>query len=393
MNAIKSTLTVNNLAQIQKGSVEFGDFTLIVGPQASGKSIFLQLLKLILDRHNISSVLKTNGYDWGKDSKLLLDLYFGETMSGIWKKNTEVRFEDQPYFPSSFLPKQGVGDRAREEKLFYIPAQRVVSMHQGWPRNFGSFDIGDPYALKSFSETIRILIEKESTKRQDESNKVFPNSRRIKAPLRRLLDSSIFFGASVELDKSSLKKRFVLHVAESKLPFMTWSAGQKEFMPLLLSFYYLMPAAKISTKDNIKWVVIEEPEMGLHPQAIQSVMVVFLELIARGYKVVISTHSPVLLELAWAMNYVKKYSGKPQDLFELFSLPYNQSLKRVFEKVIKEKTFGTYYFKRQKRGVSIEDISSLDASSTDLSIANWGGLSEFASKASDVVSKLVANEK
>jgi energy-coupling factor transporter ATP-binding protein EcfA2 len=388
----KNTLAVRGLAQIQKGSVEFGDFTLIVGPQASGKSIFLQLFKLILDRHNISSVLRTNGYDWGRDSKLFLDLYFGETMSGIWKGTTQVKFEGEVYYPDSFLPKQGVGDRSREEKLFYIPAQRVVSMHQGWPRNFGSFDIGDPYALKSFSETIRVLMEKDSTRRLAQT-KVFPNPRRIKEPLRKLLDSSIFFGAAVELDRSSLKKRFVLHVADSRLPFMTWSAGQKEFMPLLLSFYHLMPSAKISLRDSIKWVVIEEPEMGLHPQAIQSVMVVLLELMARGYNVVISTHSPVLLELAWAMNYVKKFGGGPEDVFALFSLPYNQSLQRVFEKIIRDKTFKTYYFKRQEGGVRIKDISSLDAGSKDPSTANWGGLTEFASKASDVVAKMVAHEE
>jgi hypothetical protein len=172
---------------------------------------------------------------------------------------------------------------------------------------------------------------------------------------------------------------------------MTWSAGQKEFMPLLLSFYHLIPSSKASLRENIKWVIIEEPEMGLHPRAIESIMVVFLELIARGYKVIVSTHTPVLLELAWALKYVKEYKGTPDDLFELFSLPKSASLQKVFKTVIQEKSFNTYYFNLEKDGAVVKDISSLDAGSEDKAVSNWGGLSEFGSKASDIVSKLVAN--
>lgn len=181
-----------------------------------------------------------------------------------------------------------------------------------------------------------------------------------------------------------------MNIGRSRLPFMTWSAGQKEFMPLLLSFYHLIPPEKGMLRDNIKWVVIEEPEMGLHPRAIQSAMVIFLELLARGYKVIVSTHSPVLLELAWAIKYVKEYDGTTTDLFELFSLPDNDYLQKVFDSVISNKVFSTYYFELGKNGATIKDISSLDAGSDDASISNWGGLSEFGSKASDVVSKLVA---
>ncbi len=389
----ESILAVKDLAQIRSGAVAFGDFTLLVGPQASGKSIFLQLLKLIIDRHHISNTLRINGFDWGGRAENLLELFFGESMSGIWRAETEVKFEGKSYTPASFLPKQGVGEAAKEERLFYIPAQRVVTMYQGWPRSFGAFDIGDPYVLKSFSETVRVLMEKESSNGKGHPGKVFPTSGRIKEPLRKALDESIFYGATIEMDRSSLKKRFLLQVGGSKLPFMNWSAGQKEFMPLLLSLYHLIPSSKVSTKGNIQWVVIEEPEMGLHPRAIQSVLLVCLELIERGYKVVVSTHSPVLIELAWAMNYIQAYGGTADSLFELFSIPKSTGLKKDFNHVIANKTFRTYYFQRQDAGVQIKDISSLDAGSEDIAIANWGGLSEFAGKAADVVSKLASHEE
>lgn len=386
-------LKIKSFGPIAEADIRFGDLTLFVGPQASGKSILLQLVKLIMDRYNVPSVLKQNNYEWGKKNENFLDLFFGESMSSIWNPETKIEFDEKEYILSSFLTKQGIRESSRTEKLFYIPAQRVVTMAQGWPRSFGSFDIGDPFVLKQFSESIRVLMERETINGDSKHSNVFPKSNRIKEPLRKILDESIFHGASVESDNSSLKRRFLLKVGESKLPFMTWSAGQKEFMPLLLSLYYLMPASKVKLKNEIKTVIIEEPEMGLHPKAIQALMVVFLELIARGYKLIISTHSPVLLELLWAMNYIKDLNGTPTDLFELFSLEKNASMATTFKTIINEKTFATYFFEQNDEGVVVKNISSLDAGSDDKAISNWGGLTDFASKSGDIVSKLVANEK
>jgi len=389
-------LTVQNLAQIRKGTVEFADFTLIVGPQASGKSIFLQLLKLIIDRHNIIEILRMNNYDWGKDADTFFDLYFGEGMSGMWKNNTKVLFNEEEYEKSSFLPQRGKRSLdATDEKLFYVPAQRVVTIAQGYPLHFGGFGINDPFVIKQFSETIRILMDAEISGASEQQMLIFPKPNRIKEPLRDIIDESIFCGASVEVDKSRARKSFVLKMKRGKsgLPFLAWSAGQKEFMPLLASLYYLLPSAKVSRRDKINWVVIEEPEMGLHPKAIEAVMILCMELLWRGYKLVISTHSPVMLELAWAMNYFQKYNVKPKDLFELFNLPRNQALENTFYAAINSKTFATYYFNRMQDLVQIENISSLDAGNSKKSIANWGGLTDFASRAGDTISKLIPDEE
>jgi len=384
------TLSVSNLAQIQDCTVEFGDLTLIVGPQASGKSIFLQLLKLLVDRNQIFETLEQHAYSWeSKDFSRLLDLYFGESMSGIWKDNTKVTWNNKIQTRTSILNRQGTRDTSKIEKMFYIPAQRVVAMSQGWPRPFNSFDAGDPYILKSFSETLRVLMELEFSNGNGKNNDIFPGPGKISADLRNQIDSSIFHGASVNLDKKSLRKRFLLKVGDHELPYMTWSAGQKEFMPLLLSLYHLIPSGNSTKKENIDWVIIEEPEMGLHPQAIQTVMLLALQLIQRGYKVVISTHSPVLLEMAWAINHIKNLEGGANDMFDLFDLKKNASMREIFNSAI-EKEFKTWYFEREQEGIHIRDISSLDPGSDNPDIANWGGLSAFSGRAAEVVSKLAA---
>ncbi len=70
---------------------------------------------------------------------------------------------------------------------------------------------------------------------------------------------------------------------------MTWTAGQREFTPLTLGLYHLLPSVKLRKREETDWVVLEEPEMGLHPQAVTVVMLLVLELLWRGYRVVWSS--------------------------------------------------------------------------------------------------------
>ena len=47
-------LQVDNFAQIKRAKITFGDLTVLVGPQASGKSLLLQIWKFALDRREIA---------------------------------------------------------------------------------------------------------------------------------------------------------------------------------------------------------------------------------------------------------------------------------------------------------------------------------------------------
>lgn len=80
-----SKLQVNHLGQIKHAQVEFGDLTVFVGPQATGKSILLQLLKLLVDNGPILSELARFNIDWRGEESSFLELYFGEGMSEIFQ--------------------------------------------------------------------------------------------------------------------------------------------------------------------------------------------------------------------------------------------------------------------------------------------------------------------
>jgi predicted ATP-dependent endonuclease of OLD family len=264
-----------------------------------------------------------------------------------------------------------------------------LSISDGRPKFFTEFDESVPYVLRHFSETLRQLLQNG----MDKQEAVFPQGNRLKAPLRKSFNDSIFHDGKVIIDNKSGQKKFKMEIDGMNIPFMTWSAGQKEFMPLLLSFYWLCPPSKISKRDSIKYVIIEEPEMGLHPQAIKSVLLQVIDLLSRDYKVIISTHSTVLLEFAWVFNFLRQSKAGENALFDLFEMSKTAPTKRLFENIIRDKVFNTYYFNRENNKVTVKDISTLDAGSEDSATSNWGGLSEFAGIATNIVSKYFVDEK
>jgi energy-coupling factor transporter ATP-binding protein EcfA2 len=381
------SLKIKLFGPIKNADVHFGDLTLLVGPQASGKSIFLQLLKLIIDKYPIRKTVEQFGYIWKKEDDIL-NLYFGENMYKIWRANSEIFFDDKSFPRNFLLPKKGRGEGKAmndEERLFYVPAQRILSIADGRPKTFMEFDPTAPYVLRYFSETLRLLLQNSM------GNSIFPVPHRLKDSLRNMFNNTIFHDGKIVVDDRMGQKKFRMQIGDMDVPFITWSAGQKEFMPLLLAFYRLCPPSKVK-KDSYQYVVIEEPEMGLHPQAIKAVILQVIDLLSRDYKVIISTHSPVWLEFAWAFNYLKANPVK-NALNELFDLRIIPQTKRLFENILKSKTINAFYFSREQDLVVTKDITSLDANSDDIDIAEWGGISQFAGKAADIVSKYCMDEK
>src|SRR5207253_11144106 len=78
-------LRIQQVAHIADADIRFGDLTVLVGPQATGKSILLQFHKLLVDIGCVLAEMKRYGLDWEKDLAGFLDIYFGEGMRGIWR--------------------------------------------------------------------------------------------------------------------------------------------------------------------------------------------------------------------------------------------------------------------------------------------------------------------
>lgn len=247
-------LEVARFGPLRDASVEFGDLTVLVGPQATGKSLFVQLAKAIADAGAIRNDLKSHGFDWlhGKDP---------------------------------------VADY-----------------------------------------------------------------------------SSLYFGGGLE-------------------------GLLREFTPLLLSMVWLMPPASAARREKLNTVVIEEPEMGLHPSAILGFTLLVLVLLHRKYRVIISTHSPSVLDVVWALRSLRETSkcravGALRAIFEIAA--GDNQLNATFRTAL-ESALKVHYFDRHGSTVTVRDISTLDPSSTDEAAAGWGGLSGFSGRIADIVGSTISH--
>jgi hypothetical protein len=326
--------------------------------------------------------MRRHGFDWAGDFSELLETYYGEGMSGLYKKDeTRLWFDGKPQVFAG-LARYRSSKTLFEPAFFYVPAQRVLTLRNGWPRPFTDYSPGDPFAVREFSERIRLEFSG--------SDSLFPKTQRLNKPLRDLLATAYFHKFNLKIEKYRSQKRLVLVSPNAKqtLPFMVWSAGQREFVPLLLSLYWLMPAGSTSQRDQMEWVVIEEPEMGLHPVAISVILLICLELLRRGYKVCLSTHSQHVLDLVWALRLLKHTKADPSVVLDLFGVRKKgePALLKLAKSVL-EKTTKVFAFDTKGQ---THDISELDPGS-DLHIERtWGGLTEFGGQVSDVVARAVS---
>ena len=383
-------LTIKNFGPIKEAHITFGDLTFLIGPQASGKSLSLELLKLIVDKQHIIPTLSNYNYILSKtDAKNILECYFGEGLSGIFQKETEISFGGNPFSSQDLLKVLTLqkAPEQQQEAVFYVPAQRILSIADGRPKNFMEFDTSTPYVLRRFSETLRVFMQGGL----GNPDTIFPMGNRLKGEIKESINENIFHDAQVIIDKTGNQRNMKLAIDNLRIPFMAWSAGQKEFMPLLLAIYCLSgPPTSVVNKADYKWVIIEEPEMGLHPRAILSVLLEIIELMQSGYKVVISTHSTMFLDFAWVFNNIYSLSEKKfkQAICDLFGVNADSAMFSLFER-LNTKMVKTYYSAKSAthEGVTFADISTLDAFSEDIDVSEWGGLSSFAGKTSEIVSR------
>lgn len=377
------TLRLQDIGPITDVNLTFGDLTVFVGPQATGKSIALQFLKLLVDKGRVLQQLRQYGIDWEGNQRMFLDAYFGEGMHSIWRTGSRIA-EDGRNVDISNLVRRS--KPKSEEHAFLVPAQRVLALRNGWPRPFADYAPGDPFSVRDFSEKLRGLVEKEFVGKAV----LFPQKGRLKNELRGLLKRHVFGDFGLRVDKLASQKRLVLSGGEDQsdpLPYMVWSAGQREFVPLLLGLYWLMPPTKATRRGKLEWVMLEEIEMGLHPRAINVVLLMVLELVARGYKVCVSTHSPQVLEAIWAIARLARSGSDPRSLLDLFGASCTQQMRNLAQSIL-QKDYRVYYFDREA-GQS-RDISVLDPGSDDDAVAGWGGLAEFSAKANAAVADAAA---
>ncbi|MCA8135685.1 ATP-binding protein [Burkholderia cepacia] len=374
-------LSIRNFAHLSQVDLTLGDLTVLVGPQGAGKSLALQWLKAAMDGRQLVDALKAAGHPTER-ADVLIDLIFGTGMAPAWKEGrSEIVLNGKKISPKNLAR---IGDG--KERLFFVPAHRSMLISDGWASPFQKLTSDTPAVARIFSQN---LFDRFSGK---DAGTLFPVEKRLKREIREAIDKAVFHGGKVGIEEDAQHaRRLRLVHGKMHLPFMTWTAGQREFTPLMLGLYHLLPSVKLRKRADTNWVILEEPEMGLHPQAVTAVMLLVLELLWRGYRVVLSTHSPHVLTMLWMMRQLKAHNARWQLVCEAFGV--TNSMQNVAKSALsKDYRAHLLQFDASSRVTSL-DISELDPGADDDRIAGWGGLTEYSSRFGDVVRKAVNEDQ
>ncbi len=376
-------LRAEHFAQLEAFDLTWGHLTILVGPQATGKSLVAQLWKWVLDKTFVYDVLKDYGFILDPHqpdfAPTFADAYFGEGLGrAAWRPQTRVWLQHEPWTP-----------RVRPhhywslEQVLYIPAHRALCLLDSRPRPFRDFSAADPFVLKHFSEQMRKSLEPAlgqgvKLEAPDASQPAW-----LTAIWRQLYPDAAGIRLQVRQQWRIVQH---LHGHAAPLPLMTWSSGQREFFPLLWAAQTtLMDTA---TPQAYSWIVIEEPEMGLHTAALRAFLMLVAHWLTRGYRVILTTHAAQIVEFAWVLRQAQRVHKATPTAAAV--LKRYLDLPEATWRALLGREVRVYGFKRQGQKVHLKDISPLDAWSEDADEADWGGLTESATRAHEVVGQLTA---
>ena len=345
-----STVTIRNFRCIRELSVELDDTTVLIGENNSGKTAFLEAIRICLEQVRGRSNFAFQGYDFhlrdensapAESDPIEIELLFLEPNLGAWDDElvqeltdivvlrgdgrNEVRFHLTSVFDRStgestgkwaFLDEQGnpltgsaepAGQLMTLQRLapvFYLSALRDASRHFESSGRFWRTFLSDTSlpeaerrALESeFSDLNRRLIEvhgplAEVRSKLDDANKVIDFGSGDTVAIDAL-PTKLF--SLLSRTQVSLASR-----AGAKIPVERQGEGTQSLAVLLLFDAFLR--SRLSNLDPIAEPItaLEEPEAHLHPSAIRALMTLVNDL--PGQKLV-STHSGDLLATVDALS-------------------------------------------------------------------------------------------
>ena len=206
-------LKLQHVGPIAEAELAFGDLTVLVGPQATGKSIALQLLKLMVDTGHVQDVMIRHGLDWSRKLPDFLDAYLGEGMRGIWSNaKSTIWWRGQQVDMSKIA---GQLKKRKNETMFYLPAQRSCSRCEMAGRgHFPTTHRGTLFPSASTASN----CDNSSKKEFGGGGDLFPQPRRLKREFRELLAAHVFGDFHLRVDKIGPQKRLVLGENGETLP-------------------------------------------------------------------------------------------------------------------------------------------------------------------------------
>lgn len=335
-------LHVKNFSCVAHAELDLQALTILIGPQASGKSVLSKLTYFFISvlKEQSRYILKTNSLDsyksfikqrfnewfpfsaWG-NKKFVISYRIGNSeikisrtaYRGIVSDNIRVSLSTdiQEQYGSLLKKTTSLTKKASEKKRdsdfefdwrmyelceksiqkllgrdyvsqqLYIPAGRSFFTSIG--KAFSIFELGgglDPMAVR-FGRFYASIRERHYYRMERSS----PRQQKIIEVI------SDIFGGEIKIDGD---KEYVLTKDSREIPFSALSSGQQELLPLMVLLPFLMRRGRGRGEKQL--IYIEEPEAHLFPSAQSKLVEAFSSLINtsnQALDMLITTHSPYVL--------------------------------------------------------------------------------------------------
>lgn len=355
-------LIIRNFAGIHNLEMELGKINLLLGPQASGKSVSVKLIYFFKNLIKDIGYYSSNGKTFEEINDLTKEKFYRYFPPHTWNKEEEFRVE---YYQNGYWIKV-IQTRNQEIDIKYHPKIKAlihtgISIFENLKTSLDQHQIDESLFFIEFNNKFRKYTHKTGIK-YPHINIFIPSGRSffsyIQANIFHFIQNNIpldpflvQFGSIYERSKT-LDYQKNIHTRHSKdddifhyllnriingkfvhindkdiiqhkdgraVEMLYASSGQQEILPLLviLENQFFNPAANLSTK-----LFIEEPEAHLFPKAQYDVVKLLAHVFNSGnhYQYFITTHSPYILaafnNLLYAGMLEEKLSAK-QDIYSV----------------------------------------------------------------------------
>lgn len=333
-------LTVKNFSCIDEAALDINSLTLVIGPQASGKSVLSKLtyffLSLIQDQYSFvfdqkapdefKTFVQDKFTEWFPPSAWGVDIFCIELQAADYKirltrsrqskkPSDKVRVLLSPFAQEHYdvllerikkairLAPQDEDGPTYEATLQLIEtSEKVLSKALG--QDFFPYQLFIPAGRSFFTSMGKAAVAFEHgldpvTAR---FGRLFAANRdRLSSPHMRTVTKQLgemdlikgLFGGHIRFERN---KEYIQTQDGRKVPFSALSSGQQELLPLLLVLNWLKPLPERFKRRRL--IYIEEPEAHLFPEA-QSMLVQALASLVVASKgtmsMILTTHSPYVL--------------------------------------------------------------------------------------------------
>ncbi|HHD81741.1 MAG TPA: hypothetical protein ENK94_00945 [Campylobacterales bacterium] len=283
-------IQLKNIGMIKEANVKIDGLTVIAGENDTGKSTVGKMLFSIIKSDNIAQTQKANIQNAKRILATRLNLVFDGNISYrgealIKSKNneiiTEIKIRDKNFI-SKYDSKHQNSERFFD--VTFVQSPIVFDMIDFFNsvsrmRERGKFELGLDFDV-SYPYMMWDLYDKLSRENP------YPHARRQQKIKNMITD---IITGNLEFDSSKFYYHKIIENSAIKVEMENTATGIKSF-----GIIQILNDNKFFVKKNL--LVLDEPEVHLHPKWQLKMAKIIVELVKNGVKVLVNSHSPYMIE-------------------------------------------------------------------------------------------------